>query len=225
MQGQMHTQELCLCTFPAALPPRVWVHYTQMLQSGTTSMCRKIEIHEGIWATEYFPCTTYLRVGDSPIVSLQDQRKHATVKTSSRISSHTIIPKVNTDFYTLIHINSTLTFFIQGLANPQGENLCYLNATLQCLHACGLHAVLANTQHEGRPLTTALQAITRSLTNADDTSCLTALYHLPEVQTIREKLKAFNNQHQHDPHEFFTSLVNAISVEVPKSSQSTTLQR
>ncbi len=33
-------------------------------------------------------------------------------------------------------------------ANPQGENLCYLNDTLQCLHACGLHAVLANTQHE-----------------------------------------------------------------------------
>ncbi len=118
-----------------------------------------------------------------------------------------------------------LYLLFQGLANPRGENVCYLNATLQCLVACGLHDVLANTQQDDRPLTTALHVITRAITNADSASALTALYHMPQVCTIRGILTAFNNRQQHDPHEFLSSLVSALGDEVPQSAGVTTVQR
>ena len=95
-------------------------------------------------------------------------------------------------------------FVLQGLLNPLGLNICYMNSTFQCIAACNIN--VGGNEAQGS-LSSLLSGILQHIVQRLGPD------HLSAINTLKEHLPVFNNNDQQDAFHFLEELVSATARE------------
>ena len=93
---------------------------------------------------------------------------------------------------------NSFVFILQGLLNPPGLNICYMNSTFQCIAACNINIEGNGAQGS---LTSILFGIFQHISQRLGPD------HLAAINTLKQHLPAFNNKNQQDAFHFLEELV------------------